>query len=141
MRKLILILLTVLCMSGCATGPKVNTIPYSQAPVIAPDADSAVVYVMREWGFMSGGRNFVVYEDGEVIGSLTTDSYIIHRTGVGKHHYSVEEVTYGTILELVPGKAYYVLVSIGGSNLTVTEVTEQMARQILPKLKYAVPMQ
>ncbi len=138
MRNFIIMVAAVmaLCLFGC--GPKVNTVPYSQAPTITPGPNETIVYIMREWGFASSGRNFVVMEDGDTIGSLATDSYMIHRTGAEEHFYSVDGNTHGTTISPKPGETKYILVSVTGSHLTVSEISKKMALKLLPKMEYVV---
>ena len=130
--------LLAVILSGC--GPKVVTVPHSQAPHIIPDENHAVVYVMREWSFTQGGRNFPVYEDGKEIGVLATDTYFIHKTNQGKKFYHVERVGMGSFVEIENNKTYYLLIDATQMDgMSLKEIPPSLAKQIIPKLKYALP--
>ncbi len=45
MRRILPLLVATLTLALLGCGPKVTTVPHSQAPIITPDADIAVVYI------------------------------------------------------------------------------------------------
>ena len=128
-------------MSGC--GPKVVTIPHNQAPVITPDTEHAVVYVIRPWYSQGAGRNITVYEDGKTIGVVANATFFIYKTTPGQHFYHEERVDIQTELNVEAGKTYYLAAHFKDlgffTGLAFTTIPESAAKQMIPKLKYALP--
>lgn len=144
MKKIIFVLLAAVCLSGCgAIGPRVNTVPHNQAPVITPGENEAIVYLIRPWFSFGAGRNVQIYEDGLPIGALTNNSYIIHRTGEGMHAYHEDNIAVQTEMSLEAGKTYYLVgrfQDIGmGNSLIFSSVPEASAKRILPEMQYVTP--
>ena len=148
MRNIFLLFVIVISFFLCACGPKVHTVPYSQTPVITPDENTAVVYVIREWKHVGSAVSHPIYEDGKQIGVIANGSYCMHKTTPGKHFYHVDVAAGGSYVEAQAGQSYYLVSSFvdmgyGLQKLTIPvvlkEIPEVLAQPLLPELQYATP--
>lgn len=142
MQKLLGIIFCLLVLSGCAKMPvKGDYTVLDAPPVIEADAETGLVYFLRESAFMGGGITYFIWEDQEKIGLLRSGSYFIHKAKSGQHTYWAEtEAKTHLTLNVDAGKTYYVLggVSMGvwAGRPSLEVVTEGVAQGMLPKLKY-----
>ncbi|MDO5538274.1 MAG: DUF2846 domain-containing protein [Desulfovibrionaceae bacterium] len=136
------VLLLTVFLAGCAAMPlRGDYVKEQTAPVIVPDAQSAVIYFVRESAFTGGGISYFVCEDTVRIGLLKSGTYFIYKTTPGKHTYHAEtEARAAVTLDVEAGKTYYVEggISIGmwAGQPRLAEVTEPVARQLIPDLDY-----
>lgn len=140
--KLMTLSLLIAILAGCAKMPvRGDYVKEAQAPTIVPDEHSGVVYFVRESAFTGGGISYFIFEDTTKIGLLKSGTYFIHKTTPGKHTYLAETESRSAVtLDVEAGKTYYVEGSVGLGFLAgrpqLTEITEAVARQLLPELDY-----
>ncbi|MDO5537979.1 MAG: hypothetical protein Q4F72_10680 [Desulfovibrionaceae bacterium] len=142
-RTLCLLLLTVL-IGGCASGPEAPGFAKVQAPVITPDANSGVVYFVRERAHTGRDFSYYLHEGEAVVGVLQSGSYFMLKAAPGVHTYwaatDVEKDLVDVTLKVEAGKRYFieggVHVGFWGEHPELNEVSEETAGQILPDLDY-----
>lgn len=144
MKKLFALLMVwgmvVLC--GCAKTPsRSEYTEMNVAPHIEADADSGIVYFLRESAFFGGGISYYIWEDTQKVGLLRSGSYFVHKATIGQHTYWAETESKAFVtLKVDAGKTYYVVGGVGmgmwAGRPTLEIVTEPVASGLLPDLKY-----
>lgn len=142
MKKLIFMFIAVFVLSGCAKMPvRGEYTILDAAPILEVDNEAAIVYFLRENAFIGGGVTYYIWEDTSKIGLLRSGSYFTHKSKPGLCTYWAETEAKTTLtLNVDAGKTYYIL---GGVNMgvligraTLSEVSESVAKELLPNLKY-----
>lgn len=132
----------VIMACGCAKMPtRGEYVKLDAAPVITADAESSVIYFLRESAFMGGGISYYIWEDNQQIGLLKSSSYFMHRATPGKHTYWAETEARASItLDVQGGNTYYVEGGVGMGMLAgrpqLTEIPKPVADRLLPELEY-----
>ena len=138
----IFMLVISLLASGCAKMPqKADFIELHAAPAITADEQGGLVYFLREKAFVGGAITYFIQEDTKTIGLLRSGSYFIHKATPGTHTYWAETESKAHVtLEVKPHESYFIIGGVGmgfwAGRPTLAQVTEPVARALLPELKY-----
>ncbi len=144
MRKVLVALVVLACVGlvGCAKMPTRADYVYEKSPrPVAADAETGLIYFLREDAFTGGGISYFIFEDDTKIGLLKSGTYFVHKSTPGKHTYLAETEARSLVtLEIQPGQTYYieggVALGMWAGRPQLTEVTHPVAEKLLPGLKY-----
>jgi len=107
--KLILVLLLVglFLLSGCATGPKFTKID------VIPE-DKAVVYIYRPASPIGAAVSYQVIANGTHIMPMVNGGYFVYYAKLGENEFSAATETLSSVtLDVKPGQNYYIKSSVG----------------------------
>jgi hypothetical protein len=103
-KKLLLLLLMLSLLSGCAT---TSMVTLDQPPDLAPRPDQATLVIIRNT-FFGGPIVFWHYLDGTFIGETQGRSYFITPVTPGPHYVAVASENNAVAhFDFKPGKTYY----------------------------------
>jgi len=135
-------LIMILIISACAP------VDYSKEAVF-PEAkpDQALIYFYRSPGFIGSTYRFNVYENKQVVGAMSQNSYFYLLVDPGQHIFVTDvrnvENKSSIALNVQSGKTYYVKVDVEyeviGGTAVFSEVDESEAMTLLPSRMYVVP--
>ena len=109
MRRLILVLISIFLVSGCAT---THMLKPDQAPDLAPKPDSALLVIIRD-SFFGGGIVFWNYLDDKFIGETMGNTYFITQVPPGEHYVVSSTENRGVArFDFVAGKRYFLRQSV-----------------------------
>ncbi len=104
MRRLVLILLAMILLSGCATTQMLEP---EQPPDLSVREESALLVIVRDT-FFGGAIVFWNYVDGKLIGETKGNTYIVAQLPPGSHYVVAEtENTAVALLNFEAGKRYF----------------------------------
>ncbi|MBQ3059576.1 MAG: DUF2846 domain-containing protein [Desulfovibrio sp.] len=135
------LLLLFMLAVGCAKMPLRGDYIKDTPPQITADADSAVIYFVREGAFGGGGISYFIFEDTQKIGLLKSGTYFMHRATPGKHTYLAKTESRAAVtLDVKAGETYYIEGTVGmgfwAGRPELREITKAVAEQYLPELEY-----
>lgn len=104
MKRLLLIALALILLSGCATTQMLEP---EQPPDLSVKEDSALLVILRDT-FFGGAIVFWNYLDGKLIGETMGNTYIVAEVPPGEHYVVTEtENTAVAHLDFEAGKRYF----------------------------------
>ena len=104
MKKLVMVLICLVVLSGCAT---THMTKLDEAPALISDPDQATLVIIRET-FFGGGVVFWSYLDGKLIGETLGQNYFITSVTPGPHYVVIaSENTCVARFDFKAGKTYF----------------------------------
>lgn len=105
MKKLLLLILSLLLFSGCAA---TNMTKLERPPKLKPPSDQAMLVIIRDTHF-GGPIVFWHYLDGKMIGETQGRSYFVTDVPPGLHYVVVTSENNATAkFDFKPGKTYFI---------------------------------
>ena len=104
MKKLVMVLICLVALSGCAT---THMTKLDEAPPLISDPDQATLVIIRET-FFGGGVVFWSYLDGKLIGETLGHNYFVTSVTPGPHYLVIAtENTCVALFDFKAGKTYF----------------------------------
>ena len=92
---------TCLALTSCggflSAGLTKSEIPFQEVP--PPDEDTVLIYVYRLKSMVGAAVPWAVRLDGEVVGDLYQDAYVVLYTTPGEHSVTIGDASTGAMLE------------------------------------------
>lgn len=132
LHAVLLITLLGVMVCACASVPLATTEMDLKAKSMTSPPDKALLYVSRENSFVGSGENVKVYVNGDYIGELHTNNYLVLLLDPGKHDLEIAGIGAGGnySLDAKAGKSYYAFFTdVESGNIPIAVVPGVLGRQ------------
>lgn len=120
----------------CACAPVSRD--HDQAPPVAPDENTAVVYVLRTKNRFASLVDAAILEDGRKIGALPVNAYLVHKTTRERHFYDTPYIpSRGVFLNMQKNGVAYLLGEFlpGTDGFALKEIPKKKAELLIRALR------
>lgn len=131
-------------VSACVTKvPLAPTSRDAEVKKFSPPEDKALVYIARPWKFVGGGANiFGPLFDREVVGMLSTDTFLCLEVSPGNHKIAkMGEVATIIEFEAEAGEMYFFQIypemGVWTGRMHLEQLNEEEGKELVKKCKLA----